>query len=719
MLLFSLCILTVTSFSQSAWQHIGVNEGLAQGYVGSILQDSRGFMWFGTSDGLSRYDGYTFKNYRNDPKDSTTISTGLISALHESKSGFIWVGFNAGNIDCFDRSTEQFIHVREVQNGNQNLSPISFIGEDVSGTLWVMRSNEFLEIKQTLGKNSPTSYHSINVKVHKEFSEPNGSRYLPVLFVDHSGGVWIWSNEEFHVINRTVSALPQFQPGQGRLIITTGGMAEDSEGVIWINVYDSVKNYFYTYNPKTGVTQLVFAQPKTRMFEKWYVLFDQSENIYLVNGEQIIKINRYNISQRSIIRPLSPINIISTMIDKGDILWFGSGGYGLDRYNAAIEHFGTVPGKSFNDLICQTMELMGFPKRRSLSGEQLQYSDLYRYVVFGDRSGKQWYPCVRTKTDMAGAFTDIMCYDSVSRKLLTFPRQKFGQPLSSDKFPISQNVKMIEDNNHICWFFGVNVMSSYEPSRHRFRHYVINAGKLLADSTRIETKNFVITGVLKEHDGTFWLGVYHEGVFNFDPVNLTIKGFSHVENDTTTISNNEILFICQDPNDPESYLWVGTEGGGLNKFEKKNGRCISITANNGLPNNVIYTIFPDKEGKLWMSTNKGLCTLDPRAMTFKYFDIYDGLQGMEFNRIRNYQTPNGRIYLEGTEGVNVFYPEEILDNKNIPNVVFTDLKIRGKSIGWNDRNSPINECISEAKMVTLPYDENFMTFEFSALDFSN
>ncbi len=725
-LFFGLLLAVTTGLSQSAWRHIGVDDGLAQGYVGEIMQDSRGFIWFGTGDGLSRYDGYTFKNFRNDPGDSTTISTGIIFALHECKSsGLIWVGFLPGNIDIFDPSTEQFFHLREIQWTPTIVPHLFSIAEDTAGTHWVGRFGEFLEIKQTSKQQSNIRRASFQVTSHKEFQPYSGKqehKETPdvdnvLTYADHSGGIWVWSNEKAHVINRLLQKPPEFQPGAYRLRMNHGGeIVEDRQGMLWFSISDSVKNYIYMYNPVTCITKRIFFQDALFQYEAQpRLVIDGHGNILLIGHQTPVKIDTRNPDRQEIIKAPYQIDVSSAIMDRGGILWVGSTGLGAERYNPAIERFGVLPQKLFLDLTKETVDKIGFPVLYKTINEITPYSSLYEYSVFRDNKGGEWYPSFSNFYRL----TEALYYNPTTHSTEKFIGQKIGEALSAEKFPFSQYPKFLEDRNGTSWFLGWNVMSAYDASAHRFRHYMIFNGKLLPNERWREREEFRISAARKDPDGSFWLAVYQEGVFHFDPITLQLKGFSHDENDTTSLSNNRTLAMVEDPSEPERFFWVGTEGGGVNKFEKATGRCSHVTTRNGMPNNVVYTVFADKNGKLWMSTNSGLCSLDPKTMTFKYYDVQDGLQGMEFNRERNFQAPDGRIYLEGTQGVNVFYPEEIMENSHIPQLVFTDLKIHGKSVSWKDADSPLKMSITTSKEIVLPYDQNILTFEFAALDFSN
>ncbi|HLP46474.1 MAG TPA: triple tyrosine motif-containing protein, partial [Candidatus Kapabacteria bacterium] len=186
-------------------------------------------------------------------------------------------------------------------------------------------------------------------------------------------------------------------------------------------------------------------------------------------------------------------------------------------------------------------------------------------------------------------------------------------------------------------------------------------------------------------------------------------------NNYNCINNNTIVCIFKDKS---GILWIGTGGGGLNKFNIQTGTFTHYTMKNGLPNNVIYGILEDSKGNLWLSTNKGLSCFDPVSEIFKNYDIKAGLQGYEFNGGAFYKTQSGEMFFGGQNGFNSFYPDRIEKNNHIPPVVITDLKLFNKPVDIKS-GSPLEKHISYTKEITLSYTDNIFSLEFAALDYNN
>ena len=202
---------------------------------------------------------------------------------------------------------------------------------------------------------------------------------------------------------------------------------------------------------------------------------------------------------------------------------------------------------------------------------------------------------------------------------------------------------------------------------------------------------------------------------------LQKKTFYTYKNDPAKLNslNNDIInSICPDPSTPDKILWLGTAGGGLNQFNIEEGTFNHFTEKEGLPNNIVYGVLPDNTGNLWISTNKGLSKFNPKDHSVRIYDVNDGLQSNEFNTGAYYRSKNGELFFGGIKGLNYFYPDEIKDNKYIPNIVLTNLKLEDHYVTPKSDNSVLKKIFSETDEIVLSYADDIITFEFAALDYS-
>jgi serine phosphatase RsbU (regulator of sigma subunit) len=219
----------------------------------------------------------------------------------------------------------------------------------------------------------------------------------------------------------------------------------------------------------------------------------------------------------------------------------------------------------------------------------------------------------------------------------------------------------------------------------------------------------------EDGSGVFWIGTWGGGLNKFDPKE---EEFIHYQNDVDdphSLSNNSIGPIYEDRS---GVLWIGTNGGGLNKFDREKETFTHYRKKDGLPNDIIYGILEDNQGNLWLSTNKGLSKFNPRTQIFNNYDVEDGLQSNEFNGMAYHKNRSGEMFFGGLKGFNAFYPDSVKDNPFIPPIVITDLQIFNEPVGIKD-DSPLRKHITETEEIMLSYKDNVFSFEFAALNFTN
>ena len=218
-----------------------------------------------------------------------------------------------------------------------------------------------------------------------------------------------------------------------------------------------------------------------------------------------------------------------------------------------------------------------------------------------------------------------------------------------------------------------------------------------------------------EDGALMWFGSVG-GLFCLSTKNNQIKHYVFRQSDTTSLSNNLVLSLCNDAAQPQRYLWIGTRGGGLNRLDKRTGTFTRYTTKNGLPNNVVYGILPDEKGNLWLSTNKGLSQFNTATKRVRNFDVSDGLQSNEFNRYAYCKTEEGLLVFGGMNGINYFDPND-MEALKPPEVLLTDFQLFNRSVDFKKTGAPIAKDISFTDTVVLRYEQNVITFQFAAMDY--
>ncbi|HRH44555.1 MAG TPA: triple tyrosine motif-containing protein, partial [Pyrinomonadaceae bacterium] len=271
--------------------------------------------------------------------------------------------------------------------------------------------------------------------------------------------------------------------------------------------------------------------------------------------------------------------------------------------------------------------------------------------------------------------------------------------------------KIIEARNGDLWAVTNAKIYRYDRETDSFADGYIYDTRLVAERP---DDNYV--DVYEDEQGIFWLGTT-DGFVRFDCNTKEVKRYRNDPQNVNSLSHNVVRTVAPDPFNP-NILWLGTKGGGLNRFDKQTETFSALTEKDGLPNNVVYGILSDEEGNLWMSTNNGISRFNLRTRIFKNFDKKDGLQDNEFNSCAFFKSKSGELFFGGINGFNAFYPSEIKDNPNPPPVVLTDFQILNQPISFKTKDSPLNQTITETKEITLSYEQRFFSFEFAALDFA-
>lgn len=689
-------------------------------------------MWFGTKDGLNRYDGYSFVVYQHNPFDSTTISANFITALFEDSRRLIWIGTLNGGLNCYDRSSENFYPIRYLSSTANAFSEIKSIAEDKSGNIWVgTKSNGLVKISF----DNKNSFHP-NIRQYLLPTRKANkiiSLSISAIGFDSKGTLWVG----------TENGLIQFDPATEKHIsheINTrnpkaptspydknvNSIYESKEGELWLGTlsglvkfnrndmsYKQYPHHFEVYRYGWGniikivednLGKLWLATPGELM------CFDPSSNSYFY-----YKNDPFNLQS------LSFNSISSLYFDNTNILWIGTAGMGINIYDFKSNRFSTLTRKK--DV---NSRIAGFSIRSMLEENEnvlwISADVLYRW---NRKTGElKSYETSSNKLDSfgnTGVWSMIKSHDGKIWTATTEGVYRYDpgtdnaqqykyNPADVDGLPQKEIYHVLEDSHQTIWIATLNYLSKLiDVDKGTFQHFRYQ--------TEWITNNEIKPIIHQDFQGDLWLGT-QDGLKKFNP---SIKKFISYINDPynpNSLSNNSIKSICDDPIQPNKYLWIGTAGGGLNRFDFEKESFKHFTEANGLPNNVVYGILPDDNGNLWLSTNKGLSRFNIKEFTFRNFDVRDGLQSNEFNSGAYFRSKSGEIFFGGINGLNYFHPNHVTDNTNKPNVVLTNFKIHDKTISVKDNNSILTKSICETDRIFLSHDQDVITFEFAAMDYS-
>ena len=651
------------------FKHITINDGLSQNAVFAIMKDSRGFMWFGTKDGLNKYNGYNFLIYQHNPFDTTTLSANYITSIFEDSSGLIWVGTYDRGINVYDRSKEIFHRVDLGKDGLslRNTFEIKAIDEDSQGNIWIATSGDGLFrvkvnqenfeftikrfIRETGNKNSLSSNQVFSMSCDKN----------DVLWLGTINGLTQFDIKSGKFTNRIISTKNLKAPetaGQDAI----SAMYETENGTLWLGMTGGLVKF-----NKTDWSYQYFPHRFDVFRYGWgnIVGIDQDKdgNLWLASPAELMKFDVakeiYSSFTHDPFKPqtISFNSVSSVYIDNSEILWVGTTGMGIDFYDPKANRFPVFeikPGQEsrttsfsvrsileddYGDVWVsgevlykwerKTGKIRSFEKS---SNEPEAFGNTAIFSMIQARDGHIW----------AATTEGLFRYHPKTENVRLY---KYDES-KNDGIPQSEVYTVYEDREGKIWIATQKYLSRLTNAESGEFHSVsYHFGPPFYEQVR--------PVIFQDENLRMWLGTKY-GLFRFNSENETFTLYDNDPVRSTSLINNLVKSICADPVFPERYLWIGT-GGGLSRFDTESETFFYYTEENGLPNNVIYGILPDDQKNLWISTNKGLSRFSPQSGVFRNFDINDGLQSNEFNTGAYYSSKSGELFFGVSKGLIIFY----------------------------------------------------------------
>jgi signal transduction histidine kinase/ligand-binding sensor domain-containing protein/CheY-like chemotaxis protein len=723
------------SHANAQIEHISLEEGLSQSSVYCILQESKGFLWFATEEGLDRYDGYDFKVYKRHPGDPKGLKNHWIWTVLEHPAGVLWLGTNGGGLHKFDLEKETIINYQTIFGNTGSLSSniVYSIGVDPGGMLWVGTAN---------GLNRFDPAAETFKRYRADPANPGSLKHndIRAIFTDHHGTLWIGtaggglnkydpkSDTFTHYLNDPFNE-KSLSHNSVRCIY------EDRSGTLWIgtaggglNQFDREKGEF-THYLTTPVNSSGLNPNETRTIYE-----DRSGNLWIGTQCGLYIFDRENHS----LNPFQPdeepgighthqLNrspIRSIYEDRSGIFWIGTHLNGLHkiyRMKKKFSHYYSKPddgaGLSDNQVWAIREDRSGdlwIGTSNGLNKTDVKREKFLHYrnepsnpnslshnsvmTIYEDRGGQLW---IGTRGGGLNRF---------NRENGTFTRY---QRDNTDLHTLSNNMVMTiyEDRPGDLWigtYGGLNKFDKKSESFTRYLHDAKNPGSISHDE--------VLT-IYEDNTGILWIGTFGAGLNKFDRETETFVRFKTKPGDGDDLGESNIYLIHQDRS---GIPWIGTDGG-LYRYNPAANHFTRYGIEDGLPNEVIYGMLEDEQGNFWLSTNKGLSRFNPAEKTFRNFDTRDGLQSNEFNFGAFYKSKSGEMFFGGINGLNSFFPADIKINRYKPPIVITGLMIFNESVATGEpvRGMKIlDKDISRTEEIRLSYNHSVFSFVFAGLNYA-
>ena len=728
------------------YKHIKIEDGLSQSTIWGMLQDRNGYMWINTADGLDRYDGYNIKVYSNNFSIPNSISDNTITSSFEDKKGNLWFGVLSGQLNLYNRDNDNFtiydikkdadpailkskveqIDYPMTTYARTSITAITSITEDNKGNLWVGTWGIGLY------KYSYINGKLVLQNIIYELDNSTITKITKLIYYDNQ--IWVSS------LSKGIFRINIDQSKSNNYHYIKGNKPNNLLADEILTIFISKNNILYVSNYKYGIqTVNLNTNSKNIIFNKHLIKSTQT-NLYLNNAMAIIQdkdnfiwfgtfgnglfriydddFNTLNnfIHQQFNNESLIDNEIISLSIDRTNILWVGTHlGKGISKLIRGNIKFNSLQKESLtniklnDDVVWAINEdtdnvlwigtyrggLNIYDQNKNkisyLTKQNSKLNDNHIRSIDEDIYGNVWI----------GTFSGGL--NILNKKTKKINIYQFN-PKDSTSIGANQILDIFIDSDSLVWIGtyggGLNKCSINKNSFYtkiKFKRYTHSPKHNSISDDRV----YKIT---KSKDGKLLLGTYGGGFNIFDPVTENFISYQNQPNDIHSISDNRVLSIIQNS---IGDIWIGTFGGNLNKFDGRKGQFIRYDQNNGLNGNVIYGILEDDLGNFWFSTDNGIIKFNYSTEKTTYFDVNDGLQSLEFSGGAYLKTKTGKMYFGGVLGLNYFYPDSIKENLIVPLVTISSIKIFDVEVDGHKTNLNLN------------YNQNYLTFEFSSLDFTN
>lgn len=694
-------LLCIVSFSMKGeetfyFRHFSVEDGLPQNTVNCIIQDLTGFMWFGTKDGLSRYDGYTFLNFRHDKDDKNSIGNNFVRSIYQKSVDTLWIGTDRG-VYLYHTPTKTFSRFdRQTQDGVFIDKEVNAIQSDKDGNIWF--SVDWQGVFRYNADREEFSFYNLNIV------------NAWCICIDHENSVWIGTHGGG--LNRYNKRKDCFET-----VFTAKEAGNDIYHLFQDNYNDLI------IGTSTGIKKLSFSNMKIMsMFEQtdyslifvrdiirksdYELYFGTESGIYIYNTkkQRMRNITNEDLDSYS----LSDNAIYSMYKDREGGLWIGTYFGGVNYYppqHTPFERFypqnksNSLRGKRIREFqedryggLWIGTEDAGLnyyhPETNKFQHfipddkpESISYHNIHGLLADGD---KLWIG-----TFMHG----LNVMDIKTRKVI----RKYIK--TDDPHSLCDNsiMSMFKDHSGKIWLGTIYGLNVYEPQQDHF--------------TKIDYMgDTFIYDIFQSYDGMVWFASFNSGVFRYNPLTGEWRNFKNEADDPNSLPFNKIISIFEDS---RKIIWFSTEGGGICKYNRENENFTSYTTKDGLPNNVVYKLMEDDKGRLWLTTNNGLSCFNPENGYIKTYTMADGLLGNQFNYKSGYKSADGKLYFGCLNGFIVFDPLTFTENDNIPPVVITGFRLFNKPAD----NALLKKDIHSHWAIHLKHYQSSFNIDFSTLSY--
>lgn len=702
------------------FESLTLDDGLPDNTVRTIMQDSNGFLWFGSSKGVVRFDGYRMVTLASLVVSGNNPNESSVKHIAEGRDGRIWIAFQNDGLGVFDLSSGRYRHFSSEKAGLSNFPvlDVTDICEDLRGNLWVGTSNSGL-FRYSIEEDR---FYGTDGKQNLSMILPD--KRVTSVAADSSGGIWVgFQSRGLVKIHPETGTIRSFRHEQNQPDSLPGDQVRDINvspaGKVWISTYSGLALFdegtesFQAWKPKEQ-TEIQGSNFLLKM------AFDSQSRIWLGSESGLIvfdpKTELFSRFSKNAQHPGFPTSgvVISPYCDSSGIVWAGTWLAGIVKFDPGAQHFDNQrhdrenPQSLDNDLVQSVLlekdgsvwvgtgsmfsigDVSGLNLRKPGSRE-------FEHFYFGDSE-------INGVSALAGSFDQDLFVGTTGGlwKISAAAPEPVAVVLNPDHTRRPLVRALLLDSHGYLWIGSTNMgLFKQDRSTHEIFHFSDEAN----DSTSLKSHQVIC--LHEDQQGRIWVGTDGGGLNLFNPTDGT---FRHFLNGTRHLSS--VLDIADGA---QGQLWVGTYGG-LVEFSPEQGIHRIINRKSGLPNDVVSSLQIDSSGRVWFSTGRGLVRFNPDSSSFKIFTTMDGLPGNGLC-FASGASSDGRIYFGGDNGLFSFQPSQLKDRNFAPPVVITDLNVFSPDLApTGDVYQSINPI--NLNSLDLGHDQNDLDFTFAALDFT-
>jgi signal transduction histidine kinase/ligand-binding sensor domain-containing protein/DNA-binding response OmpR family regulator len=700
----------------------GSSNGLSQNSIYCCYKDRYGFMWFGTQDGLNKYDGYRVVVYKHRNSNTRSISANFITSVAEDKNGDLWVGTRIGGLNKYVRSHDSFISYKHDPAKKSSISSnnITVIYKDRESKLWVGTEDGL----NLLNEKNGTFTRFTNIT---NVSQSLSSSYITSLYEDLNKQFWVGTVNGLNLIDKKSNKATRFfdQHNGGKLASNyINVITEDNRRQLWMGTNKGLK----LLDRRTGAFSYYAVEPDKHSVDASNPVFcitQYNGQFWLGTNTTLQLFNPFEkrlipIGEKTGDNNLMPNDAIYSILqDNSGILWIGTSSQGILKYNRNLPVFptfnaavGTIPSArniirslaedNKGNLYLATDVGIGYFNRATASSFFYQHKNNNSNSLSGNYTTDV---IVNRKNDGVWIGTYNTGLDYLDLKSGAFKHFTAG----TDSLHINSNsiCMLLEDRKGNIWiatnYGGVNM---FDPKTKVFKKYVHNAKN--ANSICDDD----IQTIYEDRQGNIWMGGYSNGISVYNTQENT---FVHYNSKNSGLNSDVIGDFYEDA---YGNMWIATMEGGLNCYNGKSKKITAVTEEEGLIDNTVNSVLPDDKGYLWLSTNLGITRYNPKRRSFRNFGFYNGLKSLEFNIGSGITLKTGEIVMGAINGFTVVNPSNIPFNNNKPKVVIEGFELFNKPVGIATAKSPLKESVVTSKEIKLNHSQSVFTIEYAALDFT-